>query len=205
MSIELNQAIQKNPSRTLLERTALIGWAGWVLFVLMLLAFIVQSIAFSFSPRQILTADPVTGQLNGLVVFNDVIARDDATVKRDLKAWVSARLSLNSSTIYEDATIALNHLCSQEQEALLADWRKTAYLAQIEQSKGVSKVEFSNDSVEVHRDKVGNGFTAMISGDTVIGIVDPQRLPFKLEVKGDLFPKTESNTLGLEVCEYADI
>lgn len=205
VSEELNRGLAKNPSKTLHQRLAFSGRLGWFLFAVMVMAFVLQSIVFNFQPKPILTADPQTGDLNGTVLFNDVLVRDEAAITKDIKAWVSARLSLNSSTIFQDAQIALNHMCPELQTQVLDDWQTTAYLATIEASKGVAKVEFNDDGFVLQRDEVGSGFSAVVDGQYVIGLVKPQRTPFRIEIKGTLLPKTQNTSLGLEVCSYADV
>lgn len=202
---EINQALTRQPNKSLYQRLAMLNRLGWLVAFVLLIAFIAQSLVFTFSPRQILTADPASGAINGVVLFNDVLARDNTTVIRDLKAWTSSRLSLNSATIFEDAQIAINHLCAELQQQLLAEWQQTAYLASIQQSRGVAKVEFDDSDIQLQRDASGSNFAAVIGGKVLIGAERSSSRPFRIRLGGKLLPKTQNTSLGIEVCDYADI
>lgn len=205
LSEELNKGLSNNPSKSLHARISFLGLLGWLLFVVAILAFVLQSIVFAHKPDPILTADPETGVINGEVVFDAVSVRSNEIIVKDLKAWVSARLSLNSTTIMDDALIALNHMCSDLQNTTYAEWIDTAYLATIEATKGVAKVEFNDDEFALNRDRIGGGYTAVISGNYIIGVGNPVRRGWRIQISGDLFPKTQNLPLGLKVCTYEDI
>lgn len=201
MSESLNTTLP-NPSKTLHQRIARTGWIGWAFAVFFAVAFVVQSIAYTLRPDVPIAVDD-SGRLKGYIVWNDAVIRDDAQVIADLKRWVGYRTSLNAETIWEDAEIALNHMSDLLFDQTYEDWLATGYLRTIEDVRGVSKVEFGQNSIELNRDL--DRFDAVINGRLKVGIVNPQYSNFRVRVRGRLVPYSEQRALGMEVQHYEDI
>lgn len=210
---EGSNVAKPNPSKTLHYRIARFGYIGWAAAFLFFLLFVLQSLVVIYRPTPVAATDE-NGQIAGYVVWNDVIVRDDTQVVADIKRWVSHRLSLNAETVYEDAEVALNHMCESLQEETMNEWFEESedrpgsaaknYLKTISDSGGISKVEFDKESA-VDLQTYKGKFNAVVSGSVKVGIVNPEKVPFKLKLSGDLKPYSDIYSLGLEVCKHEDI
>ena len=90
-----------------LQRYALLGWAVALLLALLLIGFVVLD---KVTPTPVLAVD-AGGRVLGSFEYLSPQARSDEEVKSAAKHFLQHYLSLNSETIFEDYTVALNMMC----------------------------------------------------------------------------------------------
>ncbi|EAR07578.1 hypothetical protein [Reinekea blandensis] len=213
----VNNGGANNPSLTLHQRVAMQGVFGWVAAFVMLVILLVNNFMLAREDKEVLAVDPATNRVIGSVIFDEARVRSVSQINKDLKGWLSAYNSLNAETVWEDAQIAINHMEDSLAEATFKRWTELSqeqkekgqampYLQQIEASGNVARVVFNDEESTLRRDdRVPTLFYGEIQFDIISGIVNPTKRTLRQSIKFNLVPRSENNSLGMEVIDVQDI
>lgn len=188
-------------SGSLIVRLARLAWLGWILFFIMLVAFILQGFLNSLSTPVMATEN---GRIIGEVVYNEPYIRDRMQIQRAVKVWTESYLVSNASTLDEDMSIALSHTCPDLQTQLIKEWEATDHYYQVKSQQLRTKVFWAQEE-PIQLLKVRDfDYEAKIRGE-VLNLDTNTSARFDLRVVFRLVKRSLSNSLGIEVCGARDL
>ena len=191
----------QGPSGNLLVSLSRIAWLGWILFFVMVVAFLLQGFFYSLSTPIMATEN---GQIIGEIIYNEPYIRDESQIKRSIKVWTEAYLVSNASTLDEDMSVSLSHTCPTLQKELIEEWRDSDRYYKIKSQQLRTKVFWSQESGGVTLTHVrGDQYKALVKGE-VLNLDTNKSAQFSLDLTFDLIKRYLKTPLGIEVCEAID-
>lgn len=186
-----------------LQRNARLGWA---LFVITLFGVFGLEYVRAVVPGAVLVVNE-KNQVVGNIEYLKPTARSDEDLLAGAQEFTKHYLSLDSSTIFEDYSLAMNMMCPEMFEQAKAAIQKSSYLKKIESAKTQSRLEYAHDAarpVVVKR----NGLDAQVQlrGNLITsGTGTPVATPFDVMVDLRIVARNTQNTAGLCVAQSRDL
>ncbi len=185
----------------MLRRYALLGWVLFFLLALYTGAFILVKAG---QPIPVLTMDQ-EGRLLGKIDYVDPLSRMDTELISGAKYFLLHHLSANSSTIYEDAAVALSMMGDELRERTVSQYKTTNQLRQIEKADVTSRITFARDPEKRARVAWRRKDTAAIElrGDVRIG--DDVSNSYYVELTVRIVPRTQDYAHGIKIIDIRDM
>ena len=203
----VTQDLNNNPrklqghSGNLLVSLSRVAWLGWILFFVMVVAFLLQGFFYSLSTPIMATEN---GQIIGEIIYNEPYIRDDDQIKRSIKVWTEAYLVSNAATLDEDMSVSLSHTCPRLQKELIEEWRESDRYFKIKSQQLRTKVFWSQDTGGISLTHVrGEQYKAHVQGE-VLNLDTNKSAQFNLDLSFELIKRYLKTPLGIEVCEAVD-
>jgi len=152
------------PSGWLIVRLQRYTLLGWLLFFLLSAVFVVYVTIAASRPVPVIAVDE-SGRVLGSFEYLSPALRTDAEVIDGAKHWLQYFYSLNSNTIFEDYTSALNMMDEPLRQAKLKEVIDLNYLKQIENAHTRSNIEFQKVNLINRKDLTS---VVELSGSIVI-------------------------------------
>lgn len=184
-----------------LQRYALLGW-GLAFFVLFMHFLII--LISTFSPRPVVAVDS-SGRVLGSLEYLKPESRSDEEILAASMRFASRYMSINSETIYEDYSEAMNMMGPELLATTNAALKDENYLARVAAAKMRSRLEFaSGDGVRVVS-RQGLSAVVRLSGNIVVeGGSEPINKPFDITLETEAVARNTSNTSGLVILTRRD-
>ena len=188
----------------LISRSARFGGFGWLAFFITLILLLLQNAFYSLKPKEVMAERD--GVIVGQVMFDEVLNRDKNIVLADIKTWSSRCVSINKLSVYEDLAVCLTHMEKELADEKISFYEESNYAPYIE-AFGCEKTETRFDSQRTEVFSKKGKIYANIYGEVICNVTGerPKSQEFAHTIEGDLYPKTESLTLGFRVSEYGEI
>lgn len=129
------------PSGWLIVRLQRYTLLGWLLFFLVSSVFVVYVMMAASRPVPVIAVDE-SGRVLGSFEYLNPTMRTDVEITNGAKHWLQYYYSLNSKTIFEDYTSALNMMDESLRQAKLKEVIDLNYLKQIEDANTRSHIEY---------------------------------------------------------------
>lgn len=184
-----------------LQRYALLGWG--LFFFVLIMHFLIVLIS-TFSPRPVVAVD-ASGKVLGSLEYLSPTARSDAEIIAASMRFTTLFMSLNSATIYEDYSEAMNMMGTELLAVTQMSLKKDSYLSQVEKTKARSWVEFA--PTDGARIVARNGLTAQVRlvGNIVFDVGQGQSSkPFDITLETEAVARNTANTSGLIIVSRKD-
>jgi hypothetical protein len=179
---------------------------GWFLFFFLLAANVVVIAIDQIIPAQVIAVDE-SGRVLGTFEFMDASQRTSEEIIAGATYFVRNYVNVNSASIFEDYSAAVNMMSPELAKATLADVRRTGYLTAIKEGETDSRIRFSSgkDTPAIIR-REGLEATVHLSGDIVVRYSsgDEKSTPFDLTVYMRLVPRTTLSTHGLQIVDIKE-
>lgn len=179
-------------------------YLGWLFAGALLLYHAGYVLIDQLQPVPVLAVDE-TGRLLGRFEYLDERSRTSAEYLGGGKGFLTAHLSANSSTVFEDAAAALNMMTPALAEEYEAQYLETGYLNTIAEAQTRSYLRF--DSAEL-LSQDGGQVLARYAGQRFIIFpeADQERLVNQFDISLELTaaPRTHLGTSGVRVLNIID-
>ncbi len=186
-----------------LQRYALLGWSlFFILFVVLIGSYFLNT----FLPKPLLVVDS-EGRVMGEIDFFDPVKRLDEELLAGGMKFLSFYLSVNSETIFDDYSIAMNMMTLELLEQAKVSVVEDGYLAQIEQAKSRSHIEFSEGENVPKIIQRGDEESSMrLQGTLTVfpAAGSPQITPFDITLFLKVVPSTTLRRSGIEISAIHD-
>ena len=166
--------------------------------LVMTIVFVVVVLILATRPTPVMTVD-ASGNPVGQYEWFNAATRNEYEVMASAKRFVQHYTSLNATTIFEDAAIALNAMCEPLKQETKTSWKAQGYLARINNAGSVSRIEFDDERSQIVQLENGQGQLRLI-GTLTVGVKQPETSTFDIALHLKTVPRTPTNTLGVEVC-----
>ena len=184
-----------------LQRYALLGWA---LFVFVLFMHFLILLASTFSPRPVVAVDE-SGHILGSFEYLKPSSRSDQEIIAASKRFATLFMSLNSATIYEDYSEAMNMMGPELLGLTRLSLKSNNYLAQVAKTKARSWLEFSQQNGARIVARSGLNAQVRLTGNIVIDAGGgPITKPFDITLETESVARNTSNTSGLVILTRKD-
>ena len=184
-----------------LQRYSLLGWC---LFFLLAIVFVVYLIAASSRPVPVIAVNE-SGQVLGSFEYLSPSARSDAEILNGAKHWLSYFYSLNSRTIFEDFTAALNMMSEDVRAKKLSEIIELGYLQQVENANTRSYVEYTDAKLISRQDLLS---VVELSGKLIIdGGQSLVERPFSIRLDLESVSRStlgQLGTAGLKIMQIVE-
>lgn len=185
-----------------LQRYALLGW---VLFFIMLFFHFGVVLISSLVPRPIVAVDEA-GKVLGDIEYLQPSARSDQELTASAMEFARLFLSLNSETIYNDYSAAMNMMCPELYRVTEEGIRQDNYLRSVELAKSRSWLEFArgaNVAAVVERKDL-QVMTRVRGTLNMQGTADLVAKPFDMTLLLRIVPRNSQHTAGVCIAERRD-
>ncbi|HFE37503.1 MAG TPA: hypothetical protein ENK06_03655 [Gammaproteobacteria bacterium] len=152
------------PGGWLIIRLQRYAMLGWVLFFLLATVFSFYVIASAMRPVPVIAVNQ-DGQVLGAFDYLNADSRSDVEILAGAKHWLRYYYSLNSRTIFEDYTAALNMMDTSLRESKLKEILDLNYLQNIEHASARSHLAFDQVTLVDRRNRES---VVALSGNIVI-------------------------------------
>ncbi len=186
-----------------LQRYAVLGWA---LFFFLLVTNIIIVTLDKVIPEPVIAVDE-SGRVLGTFEFMDASQRTGDEILAGATYFVRNYVNVNSGTIFEDYSAAVNMMSPQLARATLSEVRRTGYLTAIKEGETDSRIRFATGkSAPAIIRREGLDATVHLRGDIVVRHTSGKEkaTPFDLTVLMRLVPRTTLSTHGLQVVEIKE-
>lgn len=183
-----------------LQRYALLGW---VLFFIMLFFHFGVILVSSLVPRPIVAVDEA-GHVLGNIEYLKPSARSDDELTASAKEFARLFMSLNSETIYNDYSAAMNMMCPELYEVTKEGISKDNYLHSVELAKSRSWLEFASDAAVLVERKELQVRTRVRGTLNIQGTTDILAKPFDMSLLLRIVPRNSQHTAGVCIAERRD-
>lgn len=177
-------------------------WYSRIFIIVLLIIIAAMSALHALRPVPILTINEA-GEIIARLDYLDKTSRSDSEIVASSKRFMSAFLSADSQTIFEDAELVLNAMCPELKQSTYEGWAKTNYLGTIENAGLTSRVIFNDEESNYYPDDSGEFGVIELVGQVIIGGTTPSDFATKLSYK--VSPRIPENTLGITICSIEDI
>jgi hypothetical protein len=186
-----------------LQRFSMLGWG---LFFFLLVANILVVAIDQIIPDPVIAVDE-SGRVLGTFEFMDASQRTNDEILAGAAYFVRNYVNVNSATIFEDYSAAVNMMSPKLAKATLGDVRRSGYLTAIKEGESESRITFLSGKEKptlIRRE--GLDATVHLRGDIVVRYLNSKerRTPFDLTVLMRLVPRTTLSTQGLQIVEIKE-
>ena len=175
-----------------------LSWLSFIACVAGLLSAGLMGLALTQQPPTLVAVDD-HGRLHGYIEYLNPSMRSNQEIEVAIRQFVSAYLSVNSSSIVTDLKLALSmmapKLAEQEKQVLI----QTNKIATIEK-KGLSSY-VRIDAIDLQR-RTNHIVQASIKGKIHVARAHKS---FSILVQAKIVPRTIHNTFGVQVIDIKDI
>lgn len=186
-----------------LQRYAVLGWGLAILVIV--LHFIILAVAATV-PRPVVVVDQ-GGREIGNIDYLKPSSRSDQEIIAASMRYLTLRLSLNSSTIYNDLAEAMNMESPQMQAITKAAITADNYLQRVEQVKSRSWLDFATGSnAPVILDRRGLEARVRLKGtiNVDMGGKHAEPKPFDVSLSVSSAARNTINTAGIQITDMRD-
>ncbi|MFQ5470971.1 MAG: hypothetical protein ACE5EH_11815 [Gammaproteobacteria bacterium] len=180
-----------------LQRYAMLGWLA---FFLLAIIFGVYIFFTEIRPVPVLAVDE-SGKLLGKFEYLSQDYRTDHEVISGAKYFVDRYLSVNSSSIYDDYSQALNMMSEELKQEKLRELKETAYLSQVAKAKSRSFLEYrgGEDKPRILWKKEMD-YAVSLKGEMVMLVRDQKiERPFDVVLEASIIPRSTLSSHGLKI------
>lgn len=185
-----------------LQRYALLGWA---LFFATLLMHMLIVLASSFASKPVIVVNE-GGQMVGSIEYLKPSARSDQEILATSQRFMQHYMSLNSETIFEDYSEAMNLMSSDLQKFTKEALKQDNYLARVAKAKTRSRVFFAQGKdAPAILERRGLDATVRLRGAIQLeGTSERIEKPFDTTLQIRAVARNTNNTAGLVITERRD-
>ena len=186
-----------------LQRFSMLGWG---LFFFLLIANMIVVAIDQIIPDPVIAVDE-SGRVLGTFEFMDATQRTNDEILAGAMTFVRNYVNVNSATIFEDYSDAVNMMSPTLAKSTLADVRRSGYLTAIKEGETESRITFLSGKAApalIRREGLEAG--VHLRGDIVVRYLEgkARRTPFDLTVFMKLVPRTTLSTHGLQIVEIKE-
>lgn len=179
---------------------------GWMLFFFLLVANVMVVAIDQIIPEPVIAVDE-SGRVLGTFEFMDASQRTADEILAGATHFVRNYVNVNSATIFEDYSAAVNMMSPELAKTTLNDVRRTGYLTAIKEGETDSRIKFAAGKTApsiIRRE--GLETTVHLRGDIVVRSLtgEERATPFDLTVFMRLVPRTTLSTHGLQVVDIKE-
>jgi hypothetical protein len=179
---------------------------GWFLFFFLLVANVVVIAIDQFIPAPVIAVDE-SGRVLGTFEFMDASQRTNEEIIAGAMYFVRNYVNVNSASIFEDYSAAVNMMSPELAKSTLAEVRRTGYLNAIKEGETDSRIRFATgkDAPTIIRHE-GLEASVHLRGDIIVrySSTDEKATPFDLTVYMQLVPRTTLSTHGLQIVQIKE-
>jgi hypothetical protein len=203
--LSANEILKKHgPAGWLVRKLQFYGMLGWILFFVTLGMFFLTTLVRSLAPQPVIAVDEA-GRVLGVMEFLNPSSRSDEELKAASMRFAQLYLSLNSETVFEDYSAAMNmmspELLKRTQDALKTD----NYLARVLQAKSRSWLEFAQpDGAKVVERHNLNAQVRLHGNIVVDGTGGRVSQPFDMTLETQAVARNTNNTTGINILSRKD-
>lgn len=203
--IGTSPAVEDGMGGDLVKATSRSNMLAWFCFLALLITFIAREYFLAIKPTPILGIKG--GRVVGEVKWYDG-PQSELDVLIDVKEWGEHYFAMDSSNIFEHATLALAPMSEQVQRETINRWDATGYLQGIQAAQQDSIVKFEEGCCEVSViDKDEKLYKATIRATVIVEIPDvdkPVVFEFNTKLKVHSVYRSEENPFGLDIVSLGD-
>lgn len=157
-------------------------------------------------PEPVIAVD-ASGRVLGSFEFMDASQRTSDEILAGATYFVRNFVNVNSATIFEDYSAAVNMMSPELAKTTLGEVRRTGYLTAIKEGETDSRITFSSgkDAPSIIR-REGLEASVHLRGDIVVRYLggSERATPFDLTVSMRLVPRTTLSTHGLQIVDIKE-
>ncbi len=199
-----NEILKKHgPAGWLVRSLQQYGMLGWILFFILFLMFFVTIVVQKLAPQPVAVVNEA-GQLVGTLEFLKPTTRSDQELKAASMRFAQLYMSLNSSTIFEDYSAAMNMMAPDFLAATQKALKEDNYLARVMQAKARSWLEFANPDGAIIVERRGLNAQVRLRGNIVVDGNGRVEKPFDVTLEVQAVARNTSNTSGLSILSRRD-
>ena len=181
------------PSGWLIVRLQRYTLLGWFLFSLLSVVFVVYVLVAASRPVPVIAVDE-SGRVLGSFEYLNPAMRSDLEISNGAKHWLQYYYSLNSKTIFEDYTSALNMMDESLRQSKLKEVIELNYLKKIENANTRSHIEYAQVNL---MDRKGLFSVVELAGNIIIDNgVDLIDKPFYIRLGLEAVSRSSLGQLG---------
>jgi hypothetical protein len=199
-----NEILKKHgPAGWLVRKLQRYAMLGWLLF------FILLGVQFIERLVKILASQPVVavdagGKVLGTFEYLKPSTRSEEEIKAAAMRFANNYLSLNSATIFEDFSEAMNMMGPEMMKEAQETINKDNYLARVARARTRSWLEFApNDGVTIV-DQRNLEAKVRMRGNIVVEGESKVVKPFDITVETQAVARSTNNTSGLKILSRKD-
>lgn len=203
--LSANEILKKHgPAGWLIRKLQRYAMLGWLLFFITLGMFFLTTLFRSLSAQPVVAINEA-GQVLGTLEYLSPSSRTDEELKAATMRFAQVYMSLNSATIFEDYSAAMNMMSPEflviTQKALKED----NYLARVMQAKARSWLEFNQpDGVQIVERHNLNARVRLRGNIVVEGTGGRVSKPFDTSFEIQSVARNTNNSSGINILSRKD-
>lgn len=207
IKLQANELLkQHGPTGWLIRRLQRYALTGWIAFFALLVVFVMLIFLSTFAPRPVVAVDE-GGHVLGNLEYITPSSRTDAEILAGAQHFLANYLSLNSSTIFEDYSAALNIMTPDLRDQTLAAIKQSGYLGRVQKANTRSRLAFGEDGDRPRvTERDGLAAQVRLKGNMLVYGADnkPTAQPFDMTLTVSIVARTTKNTQGLQIAAIKD-
>lgn len=185
------------PQAYLIQRLSFYGLLGWVLFVVLAIAYVITIAIYIKKPGHVISLDS-TGRVIGELQLMSEATRMEADYLAASKRFTEAFLSHNSATVLEDKYLALSMMSEDLREKWRDIWFELNAVNVIQEQK-IHCVVLIDDDRTTFKYALNDTFYMSATGTIKCGDSDQTGTSFVFDFSGRPAPVTWNQTSGIEI------